>query len=68
VIEDEVTRRVGPPYQPAVASGCVGWGQQPGYMMFSGQKVSVTRPQVRTRDGQEVEPKNYARLQHNGRR
>jgi transposase-like protein len=68
VIEDEVTRRVGPRYQPAGASGCVRWGQQPGYVVFSGQKVSVTRPRVRTREGQEVELDSYVRLQHDGRR
>ncbi len=68
VIENEVTRRVGPRYQPAEESGCVRWGQQPGYVVFSGQKVSVTRPRVRTREGQEVELDSYARLQHDGRR
>lgn len=68
VIEDEVTRRVGPRYQPAEKSGCVRWGQQPGYVVFSGQKVAVERPRVRTREGQEVLLDNYARLQHDGRR
>ena len=68
VIEEEVTRRVGPRYQPAVECGCVRWGQQPGYVVFSGQKVSVTRPRVRTREGQEVALDSYARLQHEGRR
>ena len=68
VIEEEVTRRVGPRYQPAAASGCRRWGQQPGYVVFGGQKVSVTRPRVRTREGCEVPLENYARLQHDGRR
>ncbi len=68
VIEDEVTRRVGPRYQPAEESGCVRWGQQPGYVVFSGQKVAVERPRVRTREGQEVMLDSYARLQHDGRR
>ena len=68
VIEDEVTRRVGPRYQPEVESSCVRWGQQPGYVVFSGQKVAVERPRVRTRAGQEVELHSYARLQHDGRR
>ena len=30
VIEDEVTRRVGPPRRPHPASGAVRWGRQPG--------------------------------------
>ena len=68
VIEDEVTRRVGPRYQPDPASRCVRWGQQPGYVVFAGQKVAVEHPRVRTRDGQEVVLDNYTRLQHDGRR
>ena len=68
VIEDEVTRRVGPRHQPDTESNCVRWGQQPGYVVFSGQKVAVERPRVRTREGQEVALTSYARLQHDGRR
>ena len=68
VIEEEVTRRVGPRHHPDAESRCVRWGQQPGYVLFRGQKVAVTRPRVRTRAGQEVELENYARLQHDGRR
>lgn len=68
VIEDEVTRRVGPRYQPAGEGGCLRWGQQPGYVVFAGQKVPVNRPRVRTREGQEVELDTYSRLQHDGRR
>ena len=68
VIEDEVTRRVGPRYRPASEEGCLRWGQQPGYVVFAGQKVPVDRPRVRTREGEEVELESYARLQHDGRR
>ena len=68
ILEDEVTRRVGPPHRPGPESGAVRWGRQPGYVIFSGQKVAVTRPRVRTREGQEVELDSYARLQHDGRR
>ncbi|HEX2712049.1 MAG TPA: IS256 family transposase [Candidatus Acidoferrales bacterium] len=68
VIEDEVTRRVGPRYQPAGEGDCLRWGQQPGYVVFAGQKVAVHRPRVRTREGQEVELETYTRLQHDGRR
>jgi hypothetical protein len=39
VIEDEVTRRVGPRYQPAGEEGCLRWGQQAGYVVFAGQKA-----------------------------
>jgi putative transposase len=68
VIEEEVTRRVGPRHHPDGASSCVRWGQQPGYVVFAGQKVTVERPRVRTREGQEVQLDSYARLQHDGRR
>lgn len=68
VIEDEVRRRVGPRYQPDPASSCVRWGQQPGYVVFGGQKVGVERPRVRTRNGEEVPLDSYARLQDDGRR
>jgi Transposase, Mutator family len=68
VIEDEVTRRVGPRYRPTSEQSCLRWGQQPGYVVFAGQKVPVDRPRVRTREGEEVELESYARLQHDGRR
>jgi transposase-like protein len=68
VIEDEVTRRVGPRHQPDPGSRCLRWGQQPGYVVFAGQKVAVERPRVRTRQGEEVPLDSYARLQHDGRR
>src|ERR1035437_9691651 len=66
VIEDEVRRRVGPRHQPDPASSCLRWGQQPGYVVFAGQKVGVERPRVRTRQGEEVELASYARLHTTG--
>jgi hypothetical protein len=68
ILENEVTRRVGPPHQPDPTSGAVRWRRQPGYVMFGGRKVAVERPRVRTRERQEVELDSYARLQHDGRR
>jgi transposase-like protein len=68
ILENEVNRRVGPPHRPAPTAGAVRWGHQPGYVVFGGRKVSVERPRVRTREGQEVELDSYARLQHDGRR
>src|ERR1035437_4001529 len=68
VIEDEVMRRVGPRHQPDPASSCLRWGQQPGYVVFAGQKVAVERPRVRTRQGAEAQLDSYARLQRDGRR
>lgn len=68
ILENEVAQRVGPPHRPDPAAGAVRWGRQPGYVIFAGQKVAVERPRVRTRDGQEVELDNYARLQQDGKR
>ena len=67
ILEDEVARRVGPPHQPDPAAGCVRWGKQPGYVVFGGQKVSLERPRVRTREGQEVALESYGQLQQDGR-
>jgi hypothetical protein len=67
ILEEEVARRVGPPHRPDPASSCVRWGRQPGYVVFGGQKVSIPRPRVRTRDGEEVALDSYARLRHDGR-
>lgn len=68
ILEEEVARRVGPPHRPDPASRCVRWGRQPGYVVFGGQRVSLPRPRVRTREGEEVALDSYARLQHDGRR
>jgi transposase-like protein len=67
ILEDEVTRRVGPPHRPDPASPALRWGRQPGYVVFGGQKVSLRRPRVRTRDGEEVELESYGKLQQDGR-
>ena len=55
ILENEVTRRVGPPHRPNPSAGCVRWGKQPGYVVFAGQKIPLERPRVRSREGQEVE-------------
>ena len=68
ILEDEVTRRVGPSHRPGPELGAVRWGRQPGYVVFGGRKVVIERPRVRTRKGKEVELDSYARLQHDGRR
>jgi putative transposase len=67
ILENEVTRRVGPRHRPNPSAGCVRWGKQPGYVVFSGRKVPVERPRVRTREGQEVELESYRQLQQDGK-
>ena len=46
ILENEVTRRVGPPHRPNPTAGCVRWGKQPGYVVFARQKISLERPRV----------------------
>jgi hypothetical protein len=67
ILENEVSRRVGPPHRPNPSAGCVRWGKQPGYVVFAGQKVPLERPRVRTREGQEVELASYRQLQQDGK-
>jgi hypothetical protein len=67
ILENEVTRRVGPPHRPNPTAGCVRWGKQSGYVVFGGQKIPLERPRVRTREGQEVELESYGQLQQNGK-
>ncbi len=67
ILEEEVTQRVGPPHRPDPVGGRVRWGRQPGYVIFSGQKIPLRRPRVRTREGEEVELENYRKLQQDGR-
>jgi len=67
VLEDEVLQKVGSRYQPDPDSGARRWGSQPGYVVFSGQKVPIERPRVRQRGGGEVELETYRKLQRDGR-
>jgi len=67
ILENEVTRRVGPPHRPNPTAGCVRWGKQSGYVVFGGQKIPLERPRVRTREGQEVELESYGQLQQDGK-
>lgn len=67
ILEEEVSRRVGPPHRPHPAAGARRWGRQPGYVVYGGQKLGIARPRVRTRDGEEVELETYGKLQQDGR-
>lgn len=67
ILEEEVTRRVGPPHRPDPTAGRVRWGKQPGYVVFAGQKVPLKRPRVRTREGEEVALDSYRQLQQDGK-
>jgi len=68
ILEDEVTQRVGPPHRPDPVANALRWGRQDGYVVLDGQKVSLARPRVRTREGKEVPLESYALLQQDGPR
>jgi transposase-like protein len=42
-------------------------GQQPGYVVFAGRKVSIDKPRVRAKGGQEITLKSYQAFQQDGR-
>jgi len=42
-------------------------GTQPGYVVFAGRKVSITKPRVRAKGGGELPLKSYQAFQQNGR-
>ncbi len=63
ILENEVTRRVGPLHRPDPSGWLVRWGKQPGYVVFAGQKIPLERP----REGQEVELESYGQLQRDGK-
>lgn len=68
MLEDEVSRRVGPLHRPEATARALRWGRQGGYVIFGGQKVAIDHPRMRTREGQEVPLETYQRLQQDGRR
>src|SRR5580693_9540680 len=54
ILENEVTRRVGPPHRPNPTAGCVRWGKQSGYVVFGGQKIPLERARAFGKNVEEV--------------
>lgn len=52
-MESEVERLAGPRYEHRPDREASRWGRQRGWVMFGGQKVQLSRPRVRGRDGTE---------------
>lgn len=42
-------------------------GRQPGYIVFAGRKVSISKPRLRRKGGREIRLKSYESFQQNGR-
>jgi putative transposase len=63
VMEAEVQQRLGRWGQQPVHRH----GQQPGYVIYGGRKVSLERPRLRSREDKEVPLASYAAFQSNGK-
>ena len=62
-LEEEIQQRCGPHGQQ-----CAYWhGQQPGYVVFAGRKVSIAKPRLRAKAGKELRLKSYEAFQQDGR-
>ena len=62
-LEDEIEQRCGPHGQQIAYRH----GQQPGYIVYAGRKVSIPKPRVRVKGGKELILKSYQAFQQDGR-
>lgn len=62
-LEQEIDRRCGPHGQQSAYRH----GQQPGYVVFAGRKVSIHKPRLRAKAGGELALKSYQAFQQDGR-
>lgn len=62
-LEEEIQQRCGPHGQQSAYRH----GQQPGYIVYAGRKVSIPKPRVRAKGGQGLVLKSYQAFQQDGR-
>ena len=62
-LEEEILQRCGPRGQQSAYRH----GQQPGYVVFAGRKVSIAKPRLRAKAGKEMRLKSYEAFQQDGR-
>lgn len=62
-LEEEIAHRCGPHGQQSAYRH----GRQPGYIVFAGRKVSIAKPRLRAKAGQELVLQSYRAFQQNGR-
>lgn len=62
-LEQEIDQRCGPHGQQRAYRH----GQQPGYVVYAGRKVSIPKPRVRAKEGKELVLKSYQAFQQDGR-
>jgi hypothetical protein len=60
ILENEVTRRVGPPHRPNPTAGCVRWGKQSGYVVFRLGVGAVLRRKLATTNPIEPRERFYS--------
>jgi transposase-like protein len=63
VLEEEISQRCGRHGQQEAYRH----GAQPGYVLFAGRKVPISRPRARQKGGGELELKSYASFQQDGK-
>lgn len=68
VMDAEVESLAGPKGKHDPHRTATRWTAQPGYVVLAGQKVTVTKPRVRTMEGCEVNLRSYQRFQSAPRR
>ncbi len=62
-LEEEIQQRCGPHGQQSAYRH----GQQAGYVVFAGRKVSIAKPRLRAKAGKELRLKSYEAFQQDGR-
>jgi putative transposase len=62
-LEEEIQQRCGPHGQQSAYRH----GQQPGYIVYAGRKVSLAKPRVREKGGREIRLQSYQAFQQDGR-
>lgn len=63
VMEEEIERRLG----HHGSQSHYRHGQQPGYVVYGGRKITLERPRMRTVNGKEAELKSYTAFQRDGK-
>lgn len=67
LIDDEVEQLAGKRYQHAPERSAFRWGQEEGHVVFAGRKISMPRPRVRSKEGEEIALKRFELFQEDGR-
>src|SRR5437867_8066674 len=62
-LEEEIQQRCGPHGRQIAYRH----GQQPGYIVYAGRKVSIPKPRARAKGGRELVLKSYQAFQQDGR-